>query len=294
MTAKNQGMIFAGMSAVLYGLSAVITKIITVTGISIPTLIFCRGFFGMVILFLWNITQKNSLHISRTDLKKIVILCIAGSSSTLLLLNITYLYLPVGSATTIHFLYPIIVTVAGAVIVKEKPARSTVFILIVCTLGLSFLFESINPSQYPGILFAALSSFTWSFHMLYLEHSKLASQIRPSVLAFYQNVVLAAVGLFAGGFVRHTFSFVPVLLPYIILLAVINSALATILLQKGIALAGVSLSAILSVFEPVSSILFGFLLLREGLSVKQLIACLIILAAITVNILINAKNPDTT
>jgi drug/metabolite transporter (DMT)-like permease len=236
-------------------------------------------------------TQKNSLRISRTELKQILLLCTVGSSSTLLLLNITYLYLPVGSATTIHFLYPIIVTVASAVIIRERPARSTVLILIVCTIGLSFLFESITPSQYPGIFFAALSSFTWSFQMLYLEHSKLASQMTPSVLAFYQNVVLAAVGLLAGGFGGHTFSYIPTLLPYLIFLAFIHSALATILIQKGIALAGVSVSAILSVFEPVSSILFGFILLREGLSIKQLTACIIILAAITVNIFMNAKAP---
>ncbi len=291
MTAKNQGMIYASLSAVLYGLSAVITKIITVEGVSIPTLIFSRGFCGLVILFFWNRTHKNSLRISRAAQKKIILLCTAGSSFTLFLLNISYLFLPVGSATTIHYLYPIIVTAAGAVINREKPARSTVFTLIICTLGLSFLFESIVSSQYPGVVFAVLSSFTWSFHMLFLEHSKLADQVKPSVLAFYQNGILAAVGLFSGVFAGHTFSVILPLTPYVILIAVFNSVLATILLQKGIALARASMTAVLSVFEPVSSIFFGFLLLREDLSGRQFAACLIILASVTANIYINAKKP---
>lgn len=289
MSKRNLGLIYTGLSAIMYGFSAVITKIITIRGVSISTTLFLRGLLGACILFIILKLQHQSLKLSSKCLYKILLLCLLGSTATMLFLNIAYLYLPVGSATTIHYIYPIVITVIDCILKRKRPNKIAVIVLIVCTAGVSLLFESITSHQYIGIVFAACSIFTWSFQMIYLERSNL-TKLPPQLLAFYQNLILAVVGLFCGLFTHHTFSTALTALPYIFLASIFNNVLANMLIQRGIARVGASTAAILSVFEPISSILFGVMLLQETLSEKQIAACVLILSVITVMIWYNVKS----
>lgn len=288
MTKKNLGLSFACLSGIMYGLAAAITKIITIKGVNISTILFFRGLIGSFILFIILKIQHQSIKISSKCLFQVLLLSLLGSTATLLFLNASYLYLPVGSSTTIHFIYPIVIIVIDCIIERRWPNKITVIVLSICTAGVSLLFEGINSNQYLGIVFAVASIFTWSFYMIYLERSSL-SKLPPQLLAFYQNITVAIVGLFVGLFTPHTFTTAFNTFPYILLAAVFNNVLASMLIQHGIARVGAGTVAILSVFEPLSSIIFGAVLLQETLSGKQILACALILSAITVMISYNAK-----
>lgn len=78
-------------------------------------------------------------------------------------------------------------------------------------------------------------------------------------------------------------------LPLLVLAAVMNNVLANLLLQAGIKRIGSGLTAILCIFEPISSILLGYVILGETMTGRQITAVLVILTAIGILIIMNSR-----
>lgn len=288
MAQRSAGMFFACLSAVLYGVSAVITKQVTLAGCSVPTLLFVRGGLGALVLLATLLVTRRPLKLPWPEAGQVVLLALLGSTATLFFLNQAYRYLSVGSVTTLHYLYPAAVNLAVCLRTRTRPRPSTAAALALCTGGVALLFDACGPEQLPGVLFAALSVASWSFQMLFLAYSGLGRR-DPLTLAFWQCCVLCLAGLLGGAAAgSHTFSIVWPEAGRFLLLALFNNVLASVFLQLGIARIGAGLAAILSVFEPLSSLLFGAWLLHEAMGARQWLACGLILAAITGLLLANA------
>lgn len=284
-----KGILFAITSAVLYGMCAVLTKIATKESLSVSTLIFGRGICGMVFLFLAGGVKRRLPKIRVRNLPKAALYGICGTAATQIFLNLAYFYLPVGTTTTIHFMYPAVVSILNALLFRQKVPRVTMLTLTVSTLSMFLFFESINASQSMGVLFAVLSVFSWTFQLVYMGHSGILEENRQS-LTFYVCLAMAMTGLIYG-LVTRSLQLDRVLpnLGIIALIAFLNNICATICLQNGVKYAGAGLSAVFSVFEPIASIVIGAIVLQERLSFRQILACALILGSICFMIVWNAK-----
>lgn len=292
MAQKTSGMLFACMSAVLYGVSAVITKQVTLAGCSVATLLCVRGGAGALLLAGALLCMRRPFRLPLHAAGQVLLLALAGSTATLFFLNQAYRFLSVGSVTTLHYLYPAAVNLTVALRSRTRPPISSLVALAACTIGVALLFDACGPGQLPGVLFAALSVASWTFQMTYLAFSRLSRQ-DPLALAFWQCCVLCLTGLIGGFAVGgHTFAVVPGQWIRFLLVALFNNVLASVLLQLGIARIGAGLAAILSVFEPISSLLFGFWLLNERLAIRQWTACGIILTAVTALLWVNRTKQE--
>lgn len=281
MDKRGLGYICAIGSAVIYGLCAVLTKQVTEAGLSIPTILFGRGLFGCIFCALICLVRKTPLKYKKETVPQIVLLGFLGTAATLFLLNVAYTYMAVGTATTIHFLYPAMVCLASALLFKERISISTWIAIVVSFAGIALLAGDSGGGTLIGVIIAILSAFTWSFYLMYIEHSSILSEDKYAVTFFICFVILAfglIYGLIGGEFEpasligRSTFM--------IAFIALLNNVMATVLVQKGVELIGSSSTAVFSVFEPVSSIVFGVLIMNEKLGVLQLVGCVIILASI--------------
>lgn len=292
MAQKTSGMMFACLSAVLYGVSAVITKQVTLSGCSVATLLCVRGGVGVLLIAGALFCTRRPFRLPLHAAGQVVLLALAGSTATLFFLNQAYRYLSVGSVTTLHYLYPAAVNLTVALRSRTRPPASSLAALAACTAGVALLFDACGPDQLTGVLFAVLSVASWTFQMTYLAFSGLSRQ-DPLTLAFWQCCVLCLAGL-VGGIVTggHTFAVVPGQWGRFVLLALFNNVLASVLLQMGIARIGAGLAAILSVFEPISSLLFGLWLLNETLEARQWAACSIILTAVTALLWVNRTKQE--
>jgi len=281
MGKRGLGYICAIGSAVIYGLCAVLTKQVTEAGLSVPTILFGRGLFGCIFCALICLLRKKSLKYKRETVPQIVLLGLLGTAATLFLLNVAYTYMAVGTATTIHFLYPAMVCLASALLFKERINLSTWIAIVVSFTGIALLAGDNTDSSLIGIILAILSAFTWAFYLIYIEHSSILSEDKYAVTFFICFVILVfglVYGLISGEFEpaaligANTFK--------IAFIALLNNVVATVLVQKGVELIGSSTTAVFSVFEPVSSIVFGVLLMNEKLGTLQLAGCVIILVSI--------------
>lgn len=293
MSKKIQGRLYMVLAASLYGLCAVLSKQVIKRQLSVSTVMVLRGIFGMMLLLILKMIRREKIFLSRRAYPKVAVLAVLGISMTQLALNSAYSYLPVGTVTAIHFIYPVLVGVFSAIIFKEKVSRVSRITLVISTLSLLLFFENASGVQWEGYMFSVVSAFTWSFYLIYAERSGVLTEDKQSV-AFFACAVMAAVGMIYGIATQSLhFRGIGRTLLIVLLISLLNNVFATILQQKGVELIGAATASIFGVFEPVSSIAFGALLLREHLKPRQIAASVIIMLSITVMIGVHMRQKET-
>lgn len=288
-----KGAIFVIISAVIFGCMPVAAKYIYAAGGNSTSLTVYRYVLPLpVLLFLALREQrsgladpprsavlKRTLHISGFQLGQFIILSI-GFCMTPLLLFTSYNYISSGSATTIHFSYPVFVILASSLLYRQ---RMTVFKnlgVLFCILGLTMFYKPGLADGTMGITLSMASGITYTFYMMYFDRSEL-KLLKPFKMNLYLSVFSAAVALC---FSLTTGSFVLLTTPSGWLMALVFSLMvsvcATILFQKGIALIGTQKSAVLSTFEPITSVVLGFLLFGEDIGIRTAAGVIFILASV--------------
>ena len=125
---QARGIFLTVLSAVLYGLNPLFSKTINVGGCNSLTQTFARLAAGIVIFFILLVCSgsgsvREKLRLSRQELKDILICCI-GYGLIGPLLFASYNYLASGLATTLHFVYPVLVVATkGRIAASSSAAR---------------------------------------------------------------------------------------------------------------------------------------------------------------------------
>ena len=225
--------------------------------------------------------KKISFKINKNEFKDILIISIFGVALTTVLLYSSYSYIGVGVATTLHFTFPIFVALACRFIFKEKLCKNKIIALITSFIGILFFMEKGSNSNVLGILMALISGVTYAFYIVYLEKKKLIN-INSYKLLFYIALFVSIV-MFLGNlfypYIVIKLSFKAYLLMFIV--SILASVFGVLLLKIGISIIGSTSAAIFSLFEPITSLIFGVLLLNENLNLMKIIGSLIIFVSIT-------------
>lgn len=278
MMKKYSGIIAALLSAIIFGFTPILAKVAFAGGATGVTATFLRGALSLPFLFVTLRLMKIPLGLGK-DWPLVLGTGFIGVGLTTLLLYTSYTYIPVGMATTLHFTYPLLVSLASVVIFKERLTRIKILALVLCAVGISLFLEK-GGVGLVGIILALLSGITYTVYMLLIEKTSLG-HYHYYKLTFYFNIAMA---LLAGGFGGVTgqlnLHLTPAAWTLCLLVALFTAFGALPLLQHGIKLAGASTAAILSTLEPITSVLLGALVLQEEVSAAKLIGCAIIIFSI--------------
>lgn len=274
---KNQGVLLTILSAFLFGFTPILAKWTYAGGNNAISLTFYRALFSLPVLYGIIKYRKVSMKISRMQLIHLLVVGILGQALTTITLYATYDYLSVGMATTLHFVYPAFVVVAAVLFFKDRWTRWKVISLILAMLGmLTFIDLNGHISVY-GIFLALVSGVSYAFFILYIDKSGLKT-LDSFKLTFYLNLVVSgAVFLYGVGGQSLTLDLTKAAWGLTILISLLASVFAVALLQIGIKLIGSTKASILCLFEPITSVVFGLLLLNEELTLLKLVGCILIL-----------------
>ncbi|NLK38153.1 MAG: DMT family transporter [Epulopiscium sp.] len=278
---KVKGIFFTVVSAVLFGLTPVLARLVQEMGGNALTLTFYRNFIAIPILGLILFCKKVGFRLPVSSLKSIMLVGIAGVGLTTLLLYSSYDYIGISTATTLHFLYPVFVAILCRIFYKEKLSRIKVVTLVVATLGIGLFLErsQAGTDTAPGTILAVVSGLTYGYYMMDMEKKGL-SKLHPILVSFYMASFISGALLVYNIAVRQiVFLLPPKAYLYIFIMAVCTSFLAVALLQVGIQYLSATTAAIFCLFEPVTSNIAGVLFLNETLSVAKVIGSIIILGA---------------
>ena len=120
MHKKHTGFLAVIISGIVFGCMPLMAKIVFKNGGNPINLAFWRFFISIFPLYIIVKRNKNvSLKLTKREIKQIILLGSVGYSGTAVLIYLSYNYISSGMATTLHFVYPILVII-GCFIKKRS------------------------------------------------------------------------------------------------------------------------------------------------------------------------------
>lgn len=288
---KTKGLTFGILAGFIYGFTPILGKLTYLEGSNPISLTFYRNLLSIPFFFAMLKYKNLPLKVEKGQTKKLAILGLLASMTALSLYG-SYNYISVGMSTTIHYIYPVLVTVACIIIFKDKISKDKLVSLILSTIGIVLFFEgSINAT---GILMAFLSGVFFAGYLLFMDKSGLNS-IFPFKITFY-TAIFSSVYLFIFGIISKDLVFKMTFTGwfYTILVAVFVSFLANTFVALGVKYVGPTVTSIVGMLEPITSIIMGILFLSEPVTARNIIACVLILLGVLIVTLAKEKTTEIT
>ncbi len=276
----QKGRICLLLSAFIYGIVPVFAKFAYQGGTNSYTLTFLRAVLTLPVLYAVIRLTRRPLAISRDRIWKIIILGTFGAAAPIVCLYVSYEYINVGLASTLHFIYPLITVIAAAFIYREKIKLTTLGAVILVTLGIMMFSDIQSGGDTVGVVFALLSGIFYSFFVIYIERSGL-DEMDYLTLTFYMLIIMSGVTLaFAWLMGGLDFTMTPYAWINSIGISMMVTFIALPMFQLGVRFSGSAAAGILSGFEPVVSIAAGVAFLGETVGAVQLVGALLIFAGL--------------
>lgn len=264
----KKGYIYTALSAIIFGLMPLLTKIIIARGATSLTIPFFRVFYVTIVLFFVLKIKKIDFHLEKRDLLSVILTSIFGSGLTIIILNESYNYVDTGIATSLHFLYPLFVAILCCFFYGEKIKKKQIISLSFALVGIICFMSKGNGSLF-GYLLAIASGLTYAFYLVKMDKSGLV-KMNALKLSFYL-ALFTTIEIFTMNLFMQDVVFKMDVLSYTLLLvlALSSSFLATVLLQKGVLLLGSTRASFICLLEPVTSMIVGILWLNEALTFNK-------------------------
>ena len=272
------------ITGITYGLNPLFGMPLMNKGAAIESILFFRYAFAVVILgaFLW--LTKQSFKITAKQAGVLLVLGLLYTSSSICLFE-AYNYIASGLATTLIFLYPVLVAII-MVFLGVVPSWS-VWLAIAATFGGVLVMtqgsggEAIDPI---GVLLSLGSALVYALFIVIINRSKAIAEISNTLLTFYALTVGATV--FLGMILFSNTTITTGIEGGIAWLNLVGLALLpTIVSTATLAIAtrniGATKASVLGVFEPITAILVGTLMFGEPLTTNIVVGICIAIVAVT-------------
>ncbi|MGD9567676.1 MAG: DMT family transporter [Sedimentibacter sp.] len=276
---KQKGVIYVLISAIVFGSMPLMANIVYEGNGNPISLTLYRFLLSTPILYYLIKKDKEDIQITKIEFYKICLVGIFGYCATALLLYTSYNYISTGTATTLHFVYPVLVIIGGVLFFKEKPNLIKLISVLFCVLGILMFYNGEKQVNILGMAIAFTSGITYTFYILFLEKSQLKN-ISTYKLTFYLCIVSSVILLIvciATGKLALNMTMKAWIMSLILSVSVTLGGVC--LFQRGIKLIGSQSTSILSTFEPITSIIIGILIFNEAFDIKTILGFIFILIA---------------
>lgn len=280
---KLNGIIYAILSAIGFGIMPIFAKVAYQNGSNTTTVLVCRFLISAIILLGYFLITKKNFRISK---KQLIILSLIGAVGyTLTCINLfsSYNYISVGLATTLHFVYPAAVVVISYFIYREKVGLKKGIALGVSMIGVYLLVSGdIGNISYKGAFLAIFSGIIYSGCLVGMNNEevrKLDNTVSAFYFSFSSGIIFLIMGLIKGDLM---IKFSGKVIFSMLGISVISTIIAMILLIKAIEIIGASTASILGTFEPIVSMILGIVIFRETLTLMGIIGSILILGSVLI------------
>lgn len=282
MNAKAKGYILGSIAAASYGMNPLFALPLYKAGMDPDSVLFFRYLFAIPLLGIMIKARGRSFKIQRKETFPLIImgLLVALSSLTLFL---SYNYMAAGIASTLLFVYPIMVALIMAMVFKEKLALQTIVCMLLALGGIGLLYKSEDGSTLSliGTLLVFASSLSYAIHIVGINQTSLKN-VATLKVTFY--VLLFGLSLFVARLLYSGVLNTPdqwYLWANLLALAVFPTAISFLCTTGAIQYIGSTPTAILGALEPVTAIFFGIAVFGESLTVRESFGLVMIIVAVT-------------
>lgn len=280
------------ITGITYGLNPLFAMPLIHKGIAVESILFFRYFFAVLMLGLFLILTKQSFKLSGKQACILLLLGLLYTSSSLFLFE-AYNYIASGLATTLVFLYPVLVAIIMSFL-RVVPSWPVV-LSIAATFGGVFIMTQGNGTGVlspVGIALSIGSAFVYALFIVIINRSRAIANISNSVLTFYALSVGAFVflgkNLFSDSAIAEGVSCSTDWLN-LLGLAFLPTIVSTATLAIATRNIGATKASVLGVFEPITAILVGTLMFGEPLTTNIIAGISIAIVAVTFMIYVTKR-----
>lgn len=281
MDAKLRGTVCGIAAAVFYGTNPLGAMNLYADGISTNSTLFYRFGLAVVMLGVMMAVQRKSFALTRRELVTLAILGVFMSTSSTTL-YFSFNFMDVGIASTLLFVYPVMVAVIMATIFHEKVTAATVVAILLSLAGIALLNQTGNGTSLSlwGVTLVMLSSLTYAIYIVVVNKSSL--RMSSVKLTFY----VLLFGLFTiYGYTLAMGETVQLLVTpkqwmYATQLALMPTVLSLVLMVIAVHDIGSTPTAIMGAIEPITAVAIGVLVFGENFTPQLALGIVLILTAV--------------
>lgn len=283
---RLKGFIYGLATSVTFGLIPLFTLPLMQKGMSLDSILFYRFLFATFALAGMMKLHKEPFRIEKHDLPTLLLLACLYTASALCLFW-GYDFMGAGVATTLHFTYPVFVTLLMLFIFKERASWVTWIAILLAIYGVAKLSLKggelvLDPT---GIVIVLLSAVGYASYITTVNKSRVKT-MNSRKLAFYVFVFTTLLFI-----VKTSLSEGIQPIPdatsalNLVLLAVVPTVISNITLVLAVHHIGGTLTSILGAMEPVTAVCIGAFVFGESFTLQDVFGVVLILIAVTLIIL---------
>lgn len=282
MTTRFKGYALGIIAAATYGLNPLFALPVYAHGMNPDTVLFFRYLIAIPIVGAMALLRGHSLAVGIRDILPLALMGIITGLSSLTLFQ-SYNHMNAGIASTILFVYPVLVAILMAVLYRERMSALTMTCMAVSLAGIVLLAKAPGQASLSllGILLAFTSGLTYAIYIVAANRPRFR-RLPTLKMLFY--VLIFGTLVFAvrlAGPCEFTPPTSAIDWGCVVCLAVLPTAISFGCTTAAIQYIGSTPTAILGALEPLTAILVAVAVFGETVSATESIGMVMIIVAVT-------------
>ena len=282
------GIFYAIISSASFGFSPLFSIGLLAAGLSNFDVLSYRWGIAGIVLMIYAFAKKKTLRINSFDEGWKIFLLSALRAITSVTLLIGYANISSGIASTINFMYPVIVALCMMFIFGEHKSwvdmlaiAAAIFGVYLLASGDSLIVENGNTKL--GLTCSIISAFSFAAYYILMKRLK-ADKIEVVKFTTWIMLLSAVYFIICAFVLEGKLTMVTGVKNwmYILGLGLWSTMISNFTGVKAVRRIGPTLTSILGALQPVTAVVLGILFLHEHLYTRSLIGIILILIAVTV------------
>lgn len=292
---KLNGVFYASISSASFGFSPLFTLGLLAAGLTSFDVLSYRWLIAGIVLMIYAFCKKKTLRLNSFDEAWKVILLSLLRSITSVTLLIGYANISSGIASTINFMYPVIVTICMMLFFGEKRSAidfvaiaASIFGVYLLASGDSIVVEGGNTRL--GLICSLISAFSFAAYYIVMKRVR-ADKIEVVKFTTWIMMLSALYFIVCAVVFEGKLTMLPDFKSwlYILGLGLWATMVSNITGVKAIRRIGPTHTSILGALQPVTAVILGVIFLGEHLYLRSCIGMTLILVAVTVVVMHQKK-----
>ena len=284
---KSVGILCAILSAVCYGTNPFGALPLYEEGVNTATVLAHRFGLAVILLAIVMLIKRENFKITRHEFKVLFSLGILFAASSITYYQ-SFHFMDAGIASTILFVYPVMVAVIMAVFFKEKVTSMTVIAIVMSLVGIGLLYKGGAGASLSviGIVLCILSSLAYAVYIIVVNQSSI--KMSSFKVTFYAMLVCEIT------LILYSFTSPELYLhalpsarawSFAVWLSIVPTILSLVFMTVAVHHVGATPTAILGALEPLTAVAIGVVVFGEMLTPRLIVGILFILFAVMLVVL---------
>lgn len=282
MKGQKKGYIYGILSAVLFGSAGIFVKLAQNELDSISLLIIQYIIAVSLMFITLYFTDKQALKVNTKDMVNLAILGVVGNTFMTVFYYLAFNYLSVAMTTILLMTFPIMIFIYSTIFKRQKisgvKSIAALLAFIGCIMALNifkgqFIYSPI------GIIFGLLAAMFYAFMNIYSESR--FDKVKPLAINAYSTLFsLITLCLFKFPLFLFRGELPLNSIGYVAILAIFCEIIPLTLLYASIKIIGAVKASIVSNLEIPTSLILSTFILKEEISLVQIIGATIVVYAV--------------